>query len=314
MIGVILAAGRGTRLRSLTASRSKAMMPVLGKPIIERVMETLRSSEIERFIVVANPDDEEMEDYFASKSRYRDRVHLVTQPSALGMADALACAAPDIDGDFMLSACDNLIDDREISTMIDVWNGEGSLDGLMAILPVGPQDISRSGIVELEGDRVIRVIEKPDQKDAPTNLASLPIYIFSTVLLKYLRSVSHSQRGEYELQDAIQALIDDGAGVGSYHVRHRMDLTTPGDLLAINFRYLIQDSVGTTAVGSGTELVSPVHIEPHARVGENCVIGPNVYLESGSRVCDLVNIRDSVVLRGGEVPEGATINREVVSI
>ena len=109
MQGVILAAGRGKRLRPITLKRSKAMAPVLGKPIVERVMEDLAALGVDEFVVVASPDDQELAHHFEQASELQARVRIVHQPERLGMAHALNCAAPLIRGDFILSACDNLV-------------------------------------------------------------------------------------------------------------------------------------------------------------------------------------------------------------
>ena len=289
------------------------MMPVLGTPIVERVMDSLPSDEVDQFIVVASPSDAEIAPHFTSKSRYRDRVELVVQPSAGGMASAIGCAAPLIDREFILSACDNLIDEDEILRMIDNWNMSNSLNGLMALMPMGRDEVSRSGIVELDGHRVVRVVEKPSRQDASTNIASLPLYIFSPLLLNYLDSVPSSPREGPRLQDAIQALISAKNGVVGHQVRSRMDPTTTDDLLSMKLRYLTDNVIGTTDVGPGNEFVSPVHIEQLISIGDKCVIGPNVYAESGFRVGDGVTLCDSVVLREAAVRDGSTIIAEFVS-
>ncbi len=109
MQAVILAAGHGSRLQPITLTRSKAMVPILGKPIVERVMEDFFANGIDDFILVVSTRDRHITRYFRHESKLEADVRFVYQPERLGMANALQCAAQLITDDFFLSACDNLI-------------------------------------------------------------------------------------------------------------------------------------------------------------------------------------------------------------
>ena len=109
MQGIILAAGRGTRLKPITLTRSKAMVPIVGKPIVERVMDDLVANGVDDLILVISPDDKEIVAHFAHNSEIGASVRFVHQAERLGMAHALQCAAPLIYDDFVLTACDNLV-------------------------------------------------------------------------------------------------------------------------------------------------------------------------------------------------------------
>ena len=167
MQAVILAAGRGKRLHPITATRTKAMAPVLSKPIIERVMDTLIENGIQAFIVVISPPDEEITAYFEHVSQINADVIIIPQPEPLGMGDALMQAAPHIYNDFVLSACDNLVEPVEIKHMLATW-AEEKPNAILTTLQVRPEEIIRMGIVEISEDQVIRIIEKP-------SLASIPL-------------------------------------------------------------------------------------------------------------------------------------------
>ena len=121
MQAVILAAGKGSRLHPITTRRSKAMLPILGRPIVERVMEHIALNGIDDFILVVSPDDYQITRYFRRESRIEADVRFVYQPHRLGMADALRCAAPLIEADFILSACDNLTSTQHIACMLAMW-------------------------------------------------------------------------------------------------------------------------------------------------------------------------------------------------
>lgn len=317
MQGVVLAAGHGSRLQPITLTRSKAMVPILGKPIVERVMEHLLANGIDDFVLVVSPDDRYISRYFRHESGIKADVRFVYQPQRLGMADALQQAAPLITDDFILSACDNLISPAYVGQMLETWRAEPQPNAVLALLPVEPQRRGSVGIVEVDGPWVTRIIEKPRPEEAPSDISSLPLYCLSRRILDYLDRVRPSPRGEYELQDAIQMLIENEGHVRGLMAPHRLTLTSPADLLALNRHYLLngndQPQLAPYTVGPNTRLVTPLRIEAGTVIGEGCTIGPNVYIERNCHIADGVTLRDAVVLRESTIVEGAVVQNQVVS-
>lgn len=317
MQGVILAAGKGSRLHPITLERSKGMLPILGKPIVARVMEMLVENGIRDFILVVSPDDRDIVRYFYRESTLDVDVRFVYQLERKGMANALATAAPLITEDFVLSACDNLVPTADAGRLVATMQSEDHPNGVLTLLPVEPDRIGSVGIVEMEGPWVRRIIEKPKPEDAPSDISSLPLYAFSRCILDYLPEVPLSPRGEYELQDAIQMLIERDGRVGGVIIDRRLTLTNAADLLALNREYLIRGGdhpqLAPNTVGPNTRLVTPLHIEQGTVIGRDCTIGPNVYIERDCRLGDGVTVRDAVVLRGAQVAPGTVIENEVVA-
>ena len=317
MQSVILAAGKGSRLHPITVNRSKAMLPIMGKPMVARVMETLVENGLDDFILVVSPGDREIVDYFKAQTQPDVRVQFVIQSERRGMANALSMAAGYISGDFLLTACDNLVPTREISQMLTLWKSQPRPNGILALMEVPPEKIKSVGIVELDGEWVTDIIEKPDPNQVSSNIASMPLYIFSKHILDYLPEVPLSPRGEYELQDAIQMLIDRDGRVRGYHTSGRLTLTSPADLLVLNRHYLVngnanQHNVPNT-VGANTKLILPLHIEAGVVIGAGCEIGPNVYIERDCHIGDGATIRESVLLRSVTVKAESLIEGKVVS-
>lgn len=315
MQGVILAAGRGSRLRHLTSARSKAMLPIAGRPIVERVMEPLAAHGVRDFVLVIHPDDEAIVRHFRERASVSGRVAFVEQAQRRGMADALLQAKKRIKGDFLLSACDNLVSPDDVGRLLATWHAEPRPSGVLALLPVEPERLGSVGIVERDGPWVTRIVEKPAPEEAPSDVSSLPLYIFSRPLLDYLDQVPISARGEYELQDAIQMLIERQGRVRGCMLPGRMTLTYPRDLLTLNRHYLAQDGerlwVGASS-GPGTQFVPPSIVEAGVDVGAGCVIGPAVYAEAGCRIGDDAVVQDAVLLRDAVVPPGTTIVGQVL--
>ena len=316
MQGVILAAGKGSRLQHITLTRSKAMLPILGRPMVERVMLDQVANGVEDFILVVSPDDRYIAHYFRRESDIKAEVRFVYQPQRLGMANALACAAPLIMDDFILSACDNLVSAEHVGRMIDAWGWPDKPNAILTLMSVEPERLGQTGIVEMDGPWIKRIVEKPKPEEAPSNISSLPLYCFSPRILDYLPEVRPSSRGEYELQDAIQMLIERDGHVGGVMCKRRMTLTNAADLLAINRHYLMRTDrpqLAPQTVGPSTQLVTPLRVETGTVIGANCVIGPNVYIERDCRIGDNVTIRNAVVLRESVVADGATVVDQVVS-
>lgn len=317
MQGIILAAGKGSRLHPITLQRSKAMVPILGKPLVERVMEDLYANGVDDFVLVVSPDDRDIARYFRYESTLKADVRFVYQVERLGMADALRQAMPLIDDDFILSACDNLTSAAYVGQMLEAWQREPRSNAVLSLMPVTRDQVSSTGIVELDGEWVTRIVEKPAPEEAPSNVSSLPLYCFGRILLDYLPQVQRSARGEYELQDAIQMLIEHEGRVRGVFVERRLTVTGPGDLLHINRLYLLsgddRPQLAPNTVGPNTRLITPLRIESGVVIGADCTIGPNVYIERDCRVGTGSYIRDAVVLRGCEVAPGSRITDQVVS-
>ncbi len=313
---VILAAGKGSRLGPLTYPRSKAMMPVLGLPIVHRVVETLAPYDIDEVILVINPEDYRIRRYYSSGFQDRIRIRWAVQDAPLGTADALRSAARWIEGDFILCACDNLISSRDVGRLFARWVDRPRPSAVLSLLQVHAGEGMGSAFVVVAGDRVTRIVEKPHRSERPSDLISLPFYCLPPRILTYVGQVQRSVRGEYEIQDAIQMLINDTANVVGVQVRSRLALTYPADLLPINRYYLhklgSRRPSADAQVEAGMQLIDPVWVEENVKIGVGSRIGPDVYLEAGSQLGDHVRIRDTVVLRGVRVPARSEVVHQVL--
>ena len=316
MQGVILAAGKGSRLHPITTNRSKAMLPILGRPIVERVLESIAIHGITEFVLVVSPEDKEIVQYFEQECKLPVNIQFVCQEQRLGMANAVKYAAPLIHEPFILSACDNLVNSDHVAALIARFE-DPDTNAVLTLMEIPPSQLGKTGIVDMEDDYITRIIEKPPPEEAPTNIASLPLYIFPPSILSYLDEIKLSPRGEYELQDAIQMLIDREGRVGGVFIESRLTLTGPEDLLAINRHYLMtgndEPQLAPITVGPGTHLVTPLRIEKNVVIGPNCVIGPRVYIERDCHIGAGVTLKDAVVLRGSVIPDNALVIAEVIS-
>lgn len=323
MLAVVLAAGRGTRLRGLTERRSKPMMPVAGKPMVERVLEMLSAGGVRGFVVVAHPEDTELR-AFLSTPHWSQRIRVAYQEQRLGMAHALDQAAPLVRDTgakaFVLASCDNLYPSGHVADLIRLHQ-DPAVDGALTLTWAPCEEATASAVVLLERGRVTEIIEKPQRADIPSNhgdrgaLTAPSLYVLSTGVLDQLPRVTPSPRGELEFPSALNLWVAAGARLRGRRVETRWTLTRPSDLLALNLRFLQTDPACRTVNPQlpATTTVEPmVRVEEGATVGAASSLGPQVYLESGARVGPGARLRCSVVLRGGIVGPGETVEGSIV--
>ncbi len=301
---VILAAGRGSRLQPITRTRSKGLAPVVGMPLIARIVAVLRAVGITRFHVVIAPHDDELRQYFATDTEVN--IHVQEQP--LGSGDALRCCRGYVTGAFLVCACDSLIAASDIQPLLNAASA-----GMMvaAIMEVSPEvSLQARSVVALQGDRIADIIEKPLASERVSNITSLPLYVLHDEIFKELDTVPRSKRGEYELPEAIRSFIHKGGVVTSSRVAAREDITTLDDLLALNLKLLakLEPSIQISEPASippSVSIVPPVCIDAGVSIGDGATLGPSVYLESGSVVDAGVRLARVVVTRGGRATHDA---------
>lgn len=319
MQGVVLAAGKGTRLAPLTPARSKAMAPVAGKPLVGRIIDALADAGVGHLVIVAAADDVGLHHYVETEVAPTLPVQIVVQTARLGMAHALRLAAPFLDGNFVMSACDNLVPQAHLDALVAAHRAR-TATATLSLMPVALEQVSKTGIVVWDDPWVRRIVEKPAPAQTPSTISSLPLYVFGPAILPLVEQVQPSSRGEYELQDAIQALIDHSNRVTGVFTASRRQVTDLADLLALNLRFLddgAHEQDGRQPhvaghLGPDVALSTPVYIAAGASVGASAQIGPRVYIEEGATVGAGACLRDAVVLRGGVVADGEQVQGRIV--
>lgn len=306
---VILAAGRGSRLKAITNARSKAMAPVVGMPLIARIVSSLREAGVTRIHIVSAPRDTELRDYFAADPSIS--IHVQEQP--LGSGDALRQCYGHVSGSFVVCACDSLVDPAGIKALIDKAQGVAAVVGVMEVAP--EVSLEARSVVALEGERILDIIEKPEQSERVSNITSLPLYVLTEEIFPELKTLPKSKRGEYEVPEAIRNLIRKGRDVVASRVATRDDVTTLTDLFSLNMKFLERLAPAvyiaeTDALPSSVSLVPPVYIDAGVSVGEGVSLGPSVYLERGSIVEAGTRLERVVVTRGGRAARDT--NDEVI--
>ena len=205
MQAIVPAAGEGTRLRPLTDDRPKGLVEVAGEPILTHAFEALRAAGVDDIVVVVGHLGERIVDRYGD--RYRDvPLTYAWQDERLGLGHAVSTAEPQVDGDVVVWNGDN-VGAVNLSDVIDRHGATGAAATLLV------EDVSRERAAEgaafvLDDGEPVGVVEKPDEP--PSTLIPRGVFVFSPRIFEALRRVEPSERGEYELADAIDALIEGG--------------------------------------------------------------------------------------------------------
>jgi UDP-N-acetylglucosamine diphosphorylase / glucose-1-phosphate thymidylyltransferase / UDP-N-acetylgalactosamine diphosphorylase / glucosamine-1-phosphate N-acetyltransferase / galactosamine-1-phosphate N-acetyltransferase len=227
---VILAAGRGTRMKTLTEETPKPMLPVAGRPLLEHVVLVLRKAGIARFLIVTGYRGEQIEAHFRDGAEWGVKIAYRRQAVRDGTARALLLARDAIgQHDFLLAWGDILADPANYPALLDTF-ARRHADGLISVNWV--DDPSNGAAVYVDGDqRIKQIVEKPAPGTATTHWNNAGIAVFRPVVFEYAAAVGPSPRGEYEIPDAITAMLEDGLALYAFPLQgFWSDIGTPEDL------------------------------------------------------------------------------------
>ncbi|MCL7417477.1 MAG: sugar phosphate nucleotidyltransferase [Halalkalicoccus sp.] len=314
---VILAAGQGTRLRPLSESVPKPMLPVAGRPIAAHVADAAVAGGSDELVFVTGYMADVVESYFGETYRGVP-VSYATQEEQLGTAHAVRAAREHITEEFAVLNGDNLYDPESIAELFADGPGIGVFE---------VENPSNYGVLSTDAGRVTDIIEKPE--DPPTNLANAGVYLFPAEAREFL-DVPMSERGEHELTDVLARVIED-YDVTPVELQRWMDVGRPWELLEANELLLgenqgrIDGEVdpdatidGNVVVEEGATVESGVTIEGPAYIGSGCSVGPNAYvrgatlLEGDVHIGQAVEIKNSVIMRGTNVPHLSYVGDSVL--
>ncbi|MFB6254042.1 MAG: bifunctional sugar-1-phosphate nucleotidylyltransferase/acetyltransferase [Halobacteriaceae archaeon] len=308
---VVLAAGKGTRMRPLTDAYPKPMLPVAGKPLLEHTLQTATRAGASKFIIVVGYNKEIIQSYFGES--FQDiPITYVVQDTRQGTADALKTAQSALsssDPVIVLNG-DSLFDQPSIDALYDADIAVGS---------IGVDDPTQYGVLETGSDDqyLVDIVEKPD--DPPTNQVNTGAYLFPPTIQKYL-DVEASKRGEYELTDVLSQIVNDYT-VETIEFNRWLDVGRPWELLEANewklneiSRYLggeisPQATVqGTVYIEVGASIREGAVIEGPAYIATNSAIGPNAYIRGSTYIGPDVHIGHAVEVKNSVIMKETNIS------
>ena len=313
--GLILSGGAGTRLRPITHTSAKQLVPVANKPVLFYGIEALVEAGITEIgIIIAPETGDEIREAAGDGSAFGASITYIVQDEPRGLAHALLEAEAFLSGSpFVMYLGDNLLRDG-ISDLAARFR-ESEPDALILLTRVA--DPWHYGVAELDGDSVIRLVEKP--KEPPSEMALVGVYMFGPKIFDAARSIEPSWRDELEITDAIQTLIDDGSTVESHQVTGWWkDTGQLADMLEANRLVLeeverriegeLSDSKveGKVDIAEGAVLEratvrGPAIIGPDATV-RDAFVGPYTSLGRGVTV-ERCEVEHSILLEGASISD-----------
>jgi len=314
--GLILSGGEGTRLRPITHTSAKQLVPVANKPILFYGLESLREAGISDIGIIVGDTADEIREAVGDGSTWGVRVTYIRQEAPLGLAHAVLTAADFLaDSPFVMYLGDNLIKEG-IAAFVEEFRRK-DVDALILLAHV--TEPQRFGVAKLDGSRIVQLVEKP--KDPPSDLALVGAYMFRPSILAASRAISPSWRNELEITDAIQHLIDHGHHVEAHIIEGWWkDTGHLEDLLEAN-RMVLED-IETRCDGSidaASRVDGRVVVEEGAEVVRSTLRGPAI-IGRGSSIVDsyigpFTSIYYGVTVEGSELEHSIVMeNCSIVNI
>lgn len=300
MVGVILAAGKGSRMRQLPTNLPKPALPILGKPIVHYQLEMMAKMGIKKAIVVIGQRGSEIVHAIEDMPATGVSVEFVEQEDPQGIANSLGRLENQIDGPFILFLGDIYFHAPNIVAILEEFSKPGVRAVLGAIHEEDEAVIAKNFCIlsDAEG-RATRVIEKP--RFPSSNLKGVGVYVFDRVVFDAIRRTPKTAlRNEYEITESIQIMIDDG-----HHVRPcacieaDLNITDPKDLLAVNLKVL--DYQGLDSFVANNAVVPADAVLEKAVIGEGAIVGAGA------------TIKNSIVFPGAKVPDGISLENAIVT-
>ncbi|MCD1294923.1 glucose-1-phosphate thymidylyltransferase [Methanocella sp. CWC-04] len=325
MKAVILAAGEGSRLKPFTATRPKVMIPVGNKPILEYVINALQESGIVDIIMVVGYKREKIMDYFGDGHDWGVNITYVEQLQQLGTAHALRQSSHFLKDHFLVINGDTIIDSSAIKEIMRHRVGDA------AMLTVNVENAQKYGVVKTQNGLVKSIEEKPKGEDVG-NTVNAGVYRFSPRIFEFLEFMEISERGEYEITDAIKKMIFEEYPVKAVpSTATWLDALYPGDLIDMNTAVLRERKlrvkghveegariVGPVGIGenslimAGSYIVGPVCIGDNCDIGPNSVILPSTSIGSNCTIEPFTRISNSILMNNVKVSSFSYISRSIL--
>ncbi|MDP2218272.1 MAG: sugar phosphate nucleotidyltransferase [Methanolobus sp.] len=328
MKAVVLAAGEGRRCRPLTLTRSKVMLPVANKPILEHVINALAKNDVQDVILIVGYEKERVMDYFGDGGEFGVKIRYIEQKAQIGTAHAILKARDSIDPEdeaFLVVNGDNIIEPDTIRDLLKSSGGDAT------VLACKKENATGYGVIVVDGQRIKKIVEKPPHM--VSHLINTGIYLFRPQIFEIIERTPLTHTGEYAITDTLQIMIDEGMRVMMANTfSDWLDAPYSWDLLKANpivlgeFEQDLQKGTieegavvkGSVSIGSNTTIRSGCYIVGPVVIGDNCDIGPNaVILPSTSignniSIASFTQIQNSIIMSDVRIGTHSLISNSVI--
>jgi glucose-1-phosphate thymidylyltransferase len=306
MKAVILAAGKATRLRPVTLTMPKALVPVANKTLIGYAFDVLKRAGLRDIGIVVNDLDSAIPQTLGTGESLGIHLEYIVQEEQLGLAHAVSLCKDFVGQDpFCLFLGDNIFQDKMEQMFSDFL--ESGSESTVALGEVS--DPTRYGIAELENGRIVRVVEKP--KEPKSNLAIAGVYLFRPSIFDAISRIKPSWRNELEITDAIQTLINDGKSVKSYILNGWWIDAGKPDAIVLANQLVLEELPYTPALEDKVRIIGNSEVSHRVLIGENSqiidsvirgpvIIGNNTVVRN-SYIGPYTSVGDNVLIEGSEI-------------
>ncbi len=304
---ILLAAGLGKRLEPITSSIPKPMIPISGKPILEYIIDDLKKSGFTDFCLVIGHLGEKIRQYFGDGTDFNIKICYVEQEIFSGTASATKLAKFFINGSpFLLYLADTIIPKNLENYLHNMITSNFEISLLSS--QINSSEIGNVGNIEVENKCVSKITEKT--LNSKSNLAWAGIAFFKNdFIFKMIEKLSPSQRGEFEITDAMNLVLDNNVNIGNFTCDRFVDTGTISGLLELNKIILNQEK---TFIQNSFKINSPVYIGKRCHIGKNVELGP--FVSIGDDVCigDNVQLKNSLISNNSKISSNENISNSII--
>ena len=301
MKGIILHGGHGTRLRPLTHTGPKQLLPIANKPMSQFCLEAIAKTGItEIAIIIGGVGSNKVKEYYGNGEKFDVNITYIEQDKPRGIAHAIRLCKEFINNEkFLVFLGDNIIQ-KSINDFVDNFKNS-DYDATVLLCEV--DNPSRFGIADIENNKIVKITEKP--KEPKSNLAVTGIYLLTPIIFEIIDNLKPSWRNELEITDALDSLLKKNNNI-SYEMisDYWKDTGTPEDIIHANgeiIKKMLEDSKKDHIIGKETVIESNVKINGPVIIGHNChissgsSIGPNVSIGNNSIIA-MSNLENSIIM------------------
>ena len=332
MKGIILHGGHGTRLRPLTHTGPKQLLPIANKPMSQYCLESISETGITDIaIIIGGVGSKKVREFYGDGSDFDVKITYIEQDEPRGIAHAIRLCKEFVNGEkFLVFLGDNIIQ-KSISNSMKNFR-DSNFDATVLLCEV--DNPSRFGIADVENNKIFKITEKP--KNPISNLAVTGIYFLTPVIFDIIDNLKPSWRNELEITDALDELLKQSNNIGYEIITdYWKDTGTPDDILHANGEIIqnfsVQEEIHETVVcddnvsisgkvllGEDTILQKNVKIKGPVIVGNNCkiltesVIGPNVSIGDNT-IISIPNIQNSIIMQKCNINSKTKIKDSIIS-
>ena len=321
MKGIILHGGHGTRLRPLTHTGPKQLLPIANKPMSEYCLDSIKEAGIDEIaIIIGGVGSNKVKEYYGNGKKFGVNITYIEQDEPRGIAHAISLCKKFVNNEkFLVFLGDNIIQ----KPIIDFVENFKNSDYDATVLLCEVDNPSRFGIADIENKKILKITEKP--KNPSSNLAVTGIYLLTPLIFEIIDNLKPSWRNEFEITDALDNLLKQNNNISYETITdYWKDTGTPDDILHANGEIIkkilkrLGKGIEDHIVGEGTIIESNVKINGLVTIGENChissgsSIGPNVSVGNNTTIF-ASSIENSIIMENCKINSTAEIKNSIIA-